>query len=344
MIRRVLLGCLVATAVAGQSASAPPAHVQQEPPLLRLVHEAEFLLSRQQPELALQKYEEALREGAGSAEVLNRVAQIYLGSGNTSRAIELLQQSLSETPGQLIAYSGLNEAFLASGRLDSALHYVQQARRLAPDNSGVRSQMAYLYMQAGDLSAARTHLDSALQLDDRNAHAHRLLALLFTQTDEPDSAISRYHIVLELMPQDVEAHNNLAFLLAAQGQYLESLRWYEKTKERTGDPQLVHAINLNMGAIRAIMDGKMRARYIFVASESLAIELRGRIVDAEEDFGELATRFSKAPNAQDGGDIGFFGPGELLPVIEENVLQLQVGETSPVLPLETGYMLIQRLN
>ncbi len=338
----VLLAALGAAPLLAQG-SAPQAE-PEEAPLLRLVQEAELHARRGQLELALQRYEESVQGGAGSADVLNRMAELYLINGNPTRAVVLLQRSLGEEPAQLPVYSGLNEAFLALGRLDSALHYVNEARQLAPDNSDVRSQLGYLHLQSGDMEQARVHLDSALQLDDRNVHAQRLLALYYTQVDLPDSAIARYLQVLELAGDDVEAHNNLAFLLAAQQRYLEALEWYRKTKALAEDPQLLHAVNLNVEAIRAIMDGKMRARYILVESESLAIDLRRRIGEDKENFGELAAKFSKAPNARDGGDLGFFGPGDMLPTVEENVLQLQVGETSPVLRMERGYMLIQRLN
>lgn len=341
--------CLMVALAFGSPAQTPAQTPDQTPvtetaPLLRLVQQAEHLARLGRLEESLQHYEKALKEGAGSAEVLNRVAELYLAQENPTRAVGLLHRSLRESPGQLPVYSGLNEAFLAIGRLDSALYYVYEARRLAPDNSGVRSQLGYLYLQSGDLDRARTHLDSALQLDDRNAHGHRLLALYHTQKDQPDSAVLRYHMVLELLPKDVEAHNNIAFLQAAQGQYLEALTWYRKTRAVATEPQLLHAIHLNVEAIRAIMDGKMRARYILVQSQTLAEDLRRRIDDDGEDFSELAVRHSQAPNARDGGDLGFFGPGDMLPAVEESVLQLQVGETSSVIRLERGFMLLQRLN
>ncbi|MDA0334754.1 MAG: tetratricopeptide repeat protein [bacterium] len=337
---QTVFGLLSASSLAAQVAP-PPA--EDGAPLLRLVQEAESLARRGDLEQAVKRYEKALAQGAGSADVLNRLAELYLIQRSPERAISLLHRSLTEEPGQLPVYSGLNEAFLAVGRLDSALYYVYQARRIAPKNSGVRSQLGYLYLQSGDLEQARAHLDSALHLDDRNIHAQRLLALWYTQVGQTDSAMSRYQMVLELAPEDVEAHNNIAFMLAAQGKYLEALDWYQKTKALSQDPQLSHAINLNVEAIRAIMDGKMRARYILVQSESLAMDLVERI-SAGEDFGELAVRFSRAPNARDGGDLGFFGPGDMLSSVEESVLQLQVGQTSPVIRTERGYMLLQRLN
>lgn len=349
LLATLLLAVLGGAAGAQKPVATPPvatpaAAAPESAPLLRLVQQAEHLARLGRLEESLTRYEAALKQGAGSAEVLNRVAELYLINSNPARAVQLLHRSLQESPGQLPVYSGLNEAFLALGRLDSALYYVYEARRLAPDNSGVRSQLGYLYLQSGDLDRARVHLDSALQLDDRNVHGHRLIALYHTHKDQPDSAVQRYQMVLELLPDDVEAHNNIAFLMAAQGQYLDALEWYRKTRALAQDPQLLHAIHLNVEAIRAIMDGKMRARYILVQSETQATELRRRVDEDGEDFGELAAKHSRAPNARDGGDLGFFGPGDMLPVVEENVLQLQVGEMSPVLRLERGYMLIQRLN
>ncbi|HIG17506.1 MAG TPA: tetratricopeptide repeat protein [Candidatus Handelsmanbacteria bacterium] len=317
---------------------------EQEAPLLRLVQQAEAHARQGQLELALQRYEEAVDGGAASADVLNRVAELYLIAGNPARAITLMQRSLLELPAQLPVYSGLNEAFLAQDMPDSALYYVREARQVAPENSGVRSQLGFLHLQAGRLEQAFAHLDSALQLDGDNVHAHRILALYYTQIDQPDSALARYRVVLELAPDDVEGLNNMSFLLATQQRYLEALELYQKTKSIAEDPQLLHAINMNMEAIRAIMDGQMRARYILVQSGTLANDLRRRIDGDGEDFGELAARFSKAPNARDGGDLGFFGPGDMLPAVEEAVLQLEVGELSPVIQIKRSYMLLQRLN
>jgi parvulin-like peptidyl-prolyl isomerase len=98
-----------------------------------------------------------------------------------------------------------------------------------------------------------------------------------------------------------------------------------------------------MESVRAIIDGKMRARYILVKTETAARDLHQRL-HAGEEFAPLAQQFSLAPNAQDGGDLGFFGPGELLPVFEEAVVQLAIGGLSEVLSIPMGYVIIQRLN
>ena len=336
----VLPLALVLSQAAGTAAQDGPA---EEPRLVVLVKEAEGLARRGQLDQSLARYEQALAEGAGSAQVLNRIAELYLIKGNGPRAVQLLHRSLGERPAQLPVYSMLNDAFLAQGRVDSALHYVREALDLAPGHSGVRSQLAFLHLQDGDLPACRAQLDTALSLDDRNAHAHRLLALYYTRAEQPDSALSRYHEVLQLVPDDVESHNNIAFLLAALKRYREALEWYGKTKAIARDPDLQHAIHLNMEAMRAILDGKMRARFILVPSEAQALDILDKLA-AGGDFGELATRFSQAPNARDGGDLGFFGPGEMLPEVETSVLELEVGGVSGPIRIGQGYMLLQRLN
>jgi Tfp pilus assembly protein PilF len=299
--------------------------------------------AQQRLQLSLTSYEQALAAGAGAPVVLNQMAQLYLMSGNTERAIALFHRSLAEDPQKLATYSGLNDAFFALGRIDSSIHYVEAAKQIAPDNAGVRVQLGFLYLQGGARATARAQLDSALMLDPNHPQAHKLLGLWLTQAQQIDSAIVVYQHVVELQPDDVEAHNNVAFLLAGKARYAEALEWYKKTKLLSSDPQLLHAVNLNMEGIRAIMAGKMRARYILVETQASCEQVASKAA-AGEEFGELAAQFSIAPNAAEGGDLGFFGPGDMVSAVEEAVLGLAVGEVSAVIPIGRHFMLLERLN
>ena len=42
-------------------------------------------------------------------------------------------------------------------------------------------------------------------------------------------------------------------------------------------------------------------------------EIRAKIV-AGEDFGQMAVKYSQDASAKEGGDMGYFGRGELLPL------------------------------
>lgn len=311
--------------------------------MLEWVKKGDVYLGQGRPLLALAEYEKARRAGAGSAPFLNRMAAIYMQTGKYSEALVVLRASLREEPGQLALYSRIGEAHLAMGNLDSAVVSVDYARRLVPDNSAVHSALAYLLLQKGDSVRAKAHLDTAAKLDDRNPEAHRLLGFYYSQRDSFALAVSHYEKLAALVPQDVEAYNNIAFLHAQRQQYNQALTYYKKAKDRSVDPYITQAIDDNLQAVRAIIDGKMRARYILVKTQTAARDIRERLENGG-DFVQLAKQFSLAPNAQDGGDLGFFGPGELLPQFEEAVIQLAVGNLSDVIAIARGYVIIQRLN
>ena len=323
--------------------AAVDSQISRTPPMVRLVAEGEFLAEKGEIEAAVEKYEEARAIGAGSAYLLNRLAQLYLMSSRPLEAIALLQQSLDESRGQLAVYSMLGESFLAIGQLDSALHYVNEAKILAPDVSSIRSYLGLLYLQSGRTVEAKTQLDSAVGLDVMNWEAYRFLGLYYTQLDSLDRAVGYYERVIELQPSDIEAHNNIAFLHSQLRRYEKSLDYYQRTKKLTSDPNILHSININMQAVRAIKDGKLRARYILVDTEAQGRDILLRLQRGEK-FATLATQFSKAPNAPEGGDLGYFGPGDMVADVEAAVLGLELGAVSDLIRIQQGIMILQRLN
>lgn len=60
------------------------------------------------------------------------------------------------------------------------------------------------------------------------------------------------------------------------------------------------------------------------------------------DFADLAGEYSECPSAQDGGDLGEFGRGDMVPEFDEAVFDLEVGDTSGVIETAFGYHLIHR--
>lgn len=65
-------------------------------------------------------------------------------------------------------------------------------------------------------------------------------------------------------------------------------------------------------------------------------------LDGGANFADVANRAWKdATTAPAGGDVGYFKKGMLVPVFEENVLSLKVGETGSVLKTEYGYHILK---
>ncbi len=83
----------------------------------------------------------------------------------------------------------------------------------------------------------------------------------------------------------------------------------------------------------------IRASHILVKDEKTAQKLKAEI-DNGADFAKVAKKHSICPSAKDGGDLGFFGKGQMVPEFEEAAFALPLGVVSKPVRTEFGYHLI----
>ena len=81
---------------------------------------------------------------------------------------------------------------------------------------------------------------------------------------------------------------------------------------------------------------QVRARQIVVADEAEGQEVLG-ILRQEHPFAEVAAEYSLSPDAEQGGDLGFFGRGEMPPEFDAIVFDLPVKRLSDLVKSEYGY-------
>ena len=63
-----------------------------------------------------------------------------------------------------------------------------------------------------------------------------------------------------------------------------------------------------------------------------------------DDFGEMAALYSEDASAKNGGELGFFKKGDLIPVLEREALRLRVGEVSGIVRTDFGFHIIKLLD
>ena len=90
-------------------------------------------------------------------------------------------------------------------------------------------------------------------------------------------------------------------------------------------------------------EGAMRATVSRTKDEALEqIKAMKADIDGGKDFADVASENSDCPSGRDGGDLGQFSRGQMVPEFDAAVFDMEVGETSDVVETDFGYHLIQR--
>lgn len=125
----------------------------------------------------------------------------------------------------------------------------------------------------------------------------------------------------------------------------EDIEKYLKT-EKLLEPR----IDLKEDEIKAYFDEnkdqfaqqeQVKASHILVEDEATAKEVKSKL-DKGEEFADLAKEYSTdASNAESGGELGYFGKGEMEAAFEEAAFELKANEISGPVKTDYGYHIIK---
>jgi len=82
------------------------------------------------------------------------------------------------------------------------------------------------------------------------------------------------------------------------------------------------------------------ARHILVDSQELCSELKSKIA-AGESFADLAEKHSSCPSGKQGGNLGEFGPGQMVKEFDEVVFKAPLNEVQGPVKTQFGYHLLE---
>lgn len=88
------------------------------------------------------------------------------------------------------------------------------------------------------------------------------------------------------------------------------------------------------------MTTQARASHILVKTEQQAEQMMKRLTDGE-DFAAVAKRFSGCPSGKQGGDLGWFGKGMMVPEFEKIAFEEEVGKVVGPVKTQFGYHVIK---
>lgn len=83
-----------------------------------------------------------------------------------------------------------------------------------------------------------------------------------------------------------------------------------------------------------------QARHVLVASEAVCQDLKTQI-EAGADFAAIARKHSTCPSGKSGGNLGTFGPGQMVPEFDRVVFSADVGTVQGPLKTQFGWHLVE---
>jgi peptidyl-prolyl cis-trans isomerase C len=162
----------------------------------------------------------------------------------------------------------------------------------------------------------------------------------FPSQEAFEKALTAQNLTMDAVKQDVESQ-----LLRQQLVQKEIL---DKVNVSTGDVQTFYDKNKD----KYVEAEQVRARHILIrvppeVSPADDTKLKGKADDAlkrakqGENFAALATELSDDGSKENGGDLGFFPRGRMVPAFEEVAFTLQPGQISEIVRTQFGYHIIK---
>lgn len=114
----------------------------------------------------------------------------------------------------------------------------------------------------------------------------------------------------------------------------ESKKFYDQNSDKFQREETVKASHILIGVDAKATDADKKA------AKEKAEKLRKEIANGA-DFATVAKGNSTCPSSQQGGDLGFFGKGQMVPAFEKAAFAMKTGDVSEVVETQFGYHIIK---
>lgn len=265
---------------------------------------------------AIGLYKKALLLGLNDeeqAKVYLNIGVSYMGLTKTDEAIQVWRKAVELYPEYAEAYMNLGIAYETKDMADSAKAFWERALGADTEFLAPRVALARLAVSDRRFDDAIARYTEILSTGAKDPRIYAELGFVYEQLDDDDQAISYYGEALKLDPESSEVRSILELVKNRQQQLQE-------------DRQA----------------NKIRLRQIVVTRKTEAEQILAQLHDGM-DFVKLAQLKSIDPSSNNGGDLGFFAPGEMIPAFEAAAMTLKVGGVSGIIETPMGFHIIKRI-
>jgi len=119
----------------------------------------------------------------------------------------------------------------------------------------------------------------------------------------------------------------------------DALKYYNEHKDQFRTPEQVRARHI---LIRPdLSDPNVDPNQAKAKAKAQAEELLNKIKKEGADFATLAKTYSDCPSGKNGGDLGYFERGKMVPAFEKAAFALKPGQVSDIVETRFGYHIIR---
>lgn len=115
-------------------------------------------------------------------------------------------------------------------------------------------------------------------------------------------------------------------------------KYYNENREAFKTPPQVRASHILVKTEGNDEEAKAKAR---AKIDSIRARVTGEI-NVEKAFADAARENSDCPSGKEGGDLGWFGPGQMVPEFDKAAFEMKVDEISDVVETQFGFHILRK--
>ena len=115
-------------------------------------------------------------------------------------------------------------------------------------------------------------------------------------------------------------------------------KYYNEHREMFKEPPQVRASHILVKTEGGDEEAKSKAR---AKIDAIRARVTGEI-NVEQAFADAARENSDCPSGQEGGDLGWFGPGQMVPEFDKAAFEMKVDEISDVVETQFGFHILRK--